>query len=362
MKGLVLAGEQTIEFRSDLRDPEIEQPGDVIVAVERAGICGSDLHQYLGREQVAPTTIPGHEFVGRIVETGSQVKKFERGQMVFSPFTTCCGGCFFCRDGLSSRCAQWKLFGYQTPDGTDDQGRGLQGAQAEYVRVPDAEATLLSLPDGISLEEALLLGDNFTTGYFAADLGNIRPDGITVVLGCGSVGLSAIAAARYLGAETVIAADGVAQRRERARQLGAEAVSPAEVLELVQAAAGKDGRGGADSVLEAVGLPAAQKLAFSLVRPGGVIAAVGVHTASTFAFSPQDAYDRNVTYRAGRCSVRSYLNDILPQVESGRLQIPTRQILTHQDVPLQQGAAAYRMFSERRADCVKVVLDPGASG
>ncbi|MFP6675279.1 MAG: hypothetical protein VB878_09425, partial [Pirellulaceae bacterium] len=109
-------------------------------------------------------------------------------------------------------------------------------------------------------------------------------------------------------------------------------------------------------VLEAVGMPAAQKLAFQLVRPGGVISTVGVHTASQFEFSPGDAYDRNLTYRAGRCPVRSYLDRILAAVNDGDLSIPTEQIITHNHVPLSDGAAAYRMFSQRTDDCVKVLL------
>ena len=120
------------------------------------------------------------------------------------------------------------------------------------------------------------------------------------------------------------------------------------------------GRGGADSVLEAVGSPPAQQLAFQLVRPGGTISAVGMHTAPHFTFSPEDAYNRNLTYRAGRCPVRSYLDRLLPEVESGTLKIPVQQIVTHGRVPLGDGPQAYRMFSERDEDCVKILLDPTA--
>ena len=358
MRGLVLEGIERVVFRKNLPEPEVEHCGDVIVSVLRAGICGSDLHQFHGRELVGAETIPGHEFVGDVVAVGSEVARFQVGDRVFSPFTTSCGDCFFCSHGLSARCDSWQVFGYQPPDGVDDSGRGLQGAQAELVRVPLADTTLVKLPSTISVEEAMLLGDNFSTGFFCADQGQIHPDGVTVVLGCGSVGLSTIVAARYLGAETIIAVDGVDSRRQRAATLGATVVSPDESLEIVQQSARPSGRGGADSILEAVGLPAAQRLAFQLARPGGVISAVGMHTSDQFAFSPEDAYNQNLTYRAGRCPVRSYLDRLVDAVESGDLTIPVEQIVTHNRVPLEEGPAAYQKFSQREEDCVKVLLDP----
>ncbi len=234
MRGLVFAGLEQVVYRTDLAEPAIALPQDVIVAVERAGICGSDLHQFHGRERVAPGTIPGHEFVGKIVAAGSDVQRCKVGDRVFSPFTTCCGTCFFCQHGLSARCDSWQFFGYQPPLGVDDGGRGIQGAQAELIRVPLADTTLWKLPSDMSVEEAMLLGDNFTTGFFCADQGSISRDGVTVVLGCGAVGLSAIVAARYLGAQTVVAVDAVAARRTRAAALGATVTSPEESDELVR--------------------------------------------------------------------------------------------------------------------------------
>ncbi len=358
MRGLTFEGIETVVYHDDLPEPVIQQPSDVIVAVLRAGICGSDLHQYHGREPVGTGLIPGHEFVGEVVAVGARVAEFNVGDRVFSPFTTCCGHCFFCQHELSARCDAWQFFGYRPPEGVDDGGRGLPGAQAELVRVPLADTTLVKLPSTISVEQAMLLGDNFSTGFFCADQGEVRQDGITVVLGCGAVGLSAIVAARYLGAATVVAVDGVASRRRRAAELGAMIATPEDAAQQVQELASSTGRGGADSVLEAVGSPAAQQLAFTLARPGGVISAVGMHTAKHFAFSPEDAYNRNLTYRAGRCPVRSYLDRLVPDVESGALTIPVAQIITHARFPLQEGSDAYRRFSQREEDCVKILLDP----
>ncbi len=358
MRGLTFEGIETVVYHDDLPEPVIEQPGDVIVSVLRAGICGSDLHQFHGREPVGAGMIPGHEFVGQVVAVGKQVSTIAIGDRVFSPFTTCCGHCFFCQHGLSARCDAWQFFGYRPPAGVDDQGRGLPGAQAELIRVPLADTTLVKLPGTISIEQAMLLGDNFSTGFYCADQGNVQHDGITVILGCGAVGLSAVVAAQFLGAANVVAIDGVASRRRRAAEVGAQVTTPEHAFELIQKLASPTGCGGADSVLEAVGTPAAQQLAFQLVRPGGVISAVGMHTAPHFAFSPEDAYNRNVTYRAGRCPVRSYLDRLVPAVESGTLTIPVAQIVTHAQFPLAAGAEAYQRFSRREEDCVKILLDP----
>lgn len=357
MKALTFQGTENVELRNDVDEPVLQSDSDVIVAVHRAGLCGSDLHQYHGRESVRRGTVPGHEFFGEVVAVGTAVRQFRVGDFTFAPFTTSCGGCFFCRDGLSSRCESGQLFGYLPPTGEVDSGSGIQGAQAEFVRVPLADSTLLS-SKGLSPEQALLLGDNFTTGFFCADQAAIRPDGISVVIGCGSVGLSAIVAARHLGARTVIAVDPVPSRRLRAVALGATAVSPEEAAMRIEELAAKTRQIGADSVLEAVGHPSAQKLAFDLIRPGGVISSVGVHTREHFSFSPTGAYDRNVTYRTGRCPVRSYLDRILRLVAAGDLMIPVEQIVTESRLPLSQGAEAYRRFASRADDCVKILLAP----
>lgn len=360
MRGLTFQGIEQVEFCTDLADPILQCDSDVIVQVHRAGICGSDLHQFHGREPVAVGTIPGHEFVGEVVAVGSAIRGFQTGDQVFSPFTTCCGECFFCNNGLSGRCHHWQAFGYLPPNGVDDHGRGIQGAQAEFVRVPLADSTLVRVPESMTLEQAILLGDNFTTGFFCADMGGIRRDGITVVIGCGAVGLSAIVAARFLGAEQIVAVDPVESRRAKAAELGAMTVTPEAARDLISQLAAPTGRQGADTILEAVGNPTAQKLAFELVRPGGVISAVGMHTANDFAFSPADAYNHNITYRAGRCPVRSYLNRILTAIEQKQLWVPTELIITHTGRPIYEGSAAYAEFSSRTGNCIKTLLDPTA--
>ena len=357
MKGIVFHDVEQVRLATDLPEPEIESASnDVIVKIHRAGICGSDLHPFHGKEAIKPGTILGHEFVGEIVDVGSQVDSFRTGDVVLSPFTTSCGDCYFCRHQLSSRCENWKLFGYLDPDDTHNP-RCLQGAQTEYIRVTQADSTLLKLPESISLDQGILLGDNFTTGFYCASRAEIVDGGIYVVIGCGAVGLSAIAAAKFLGAKQVVAVDFVPFRRQKAEQLGATAATPDQAESIIADLAATTGQIGADAVMEAVGHPSAQELAFRLVRPGGIISSVGVHTAANFSFSPEDSYNKNITYKSGRCPVRSLLPDLLSLIDSDRLQIPDEIMISH-EVPLSEGCQAFLNFADRADGYLKVLLNP----
>lgn len=346
MKGVVFEGVEQVAWR-DLADPVVESPGDAIVAVELAGMCGSDLHPYFGRETgLDQGTVMGHEFVGRVVEAGKAVQSVRVGDRVFAPFSTSCGQCYFCQRGLTSRCSAGQLFGWRS------NGRGLHGGQAQFVRVPLADGSLKKVPEGLSAESALLLGDNFSTGFFCAELGAVDPRGVTAVIGCGSVGLLAIVAARLLGAGQVVAIDPVADRRERAEARGATAIEPGPAaIALVRDLT--EGRG-ADSVLELVGLPAAQELAFELIRPGGTMAVIGCHTARHFSFSPVDAYDRNLTYRTGRCPARHYMDLLAERVAAGEVEIDS--MITHRFDPA-QCVPAYDLFAHQRDGCIKAVME-----
>ena len=323
-------------------DPIIQSPTDVIVRVELAAICGSDLHVWHGRETgLDPGTVMGHEFIGAIVEAGSAVK-LRKGDRVVSPFTTSCGACFYCARGLTARCERGQLFGWV------ERGSGLHGGQAELVRVPLADSTLVRLPRDLAAETAILLGDVLATGYHCAALAGITRGTTCAVIGCGPVGLMAAFAARELGAERVFALDGVVARRTLADRFGAE--TDRDHAGVLQATAGR----GVDAVLEAVGSAESTALAFALVRPGGTIAAVGVHHEAAFPFSPGMAYDKNLTYRIGRCPARHYMESLLP-LAVDRAQL-LRGIFTHR-LPLDDAPQAYRMFAERRDGCVKVALE-----
>ena len=346
MHALTFHGKQTVRYES-IPDPHVEAPTDAVVAVRLCAICGSDLHPYHEREPgLEHGTVMGHEFVGEVVEIGKDVRRLKQGDRVFAPFTTNCGRCFFCRKGLTCRCVSGQLFGWRA------NGTGLHGGQAQFVRVPLAETTLVKIPDGVSEEEALLLGDVCATGFFCADLAEVQPEGVYAVLGCGPVGLMAVLAARERGAERIYAVDAVPERLRLAHQFGAVPVdyrrqSPIEVVR-----AATDGRG-ADAVLEVVGSPAAGKTASELVRPGGILASVGVHTEAHLPFSPGQAYDKNLTYRTGRCPARQYMETLVPLVQKGTYDFTA--IITHR-LPLQEGVAAYRLFDQKQDGCVKVIL------
>jgi threonine dehydrogenase-like Zn-dependent dehydrogenase len=327
-------------------DPAPLRPTDAVVAVSVAGLCGSDLHPYFGREAGLDSgTVMGHEFVGRVVAAGAEVRGFAVGDRVCAPFTTSCGHCFYCASGLSARCEQGELFGWRSG------GRGLHGGQAEFVRVPLADGTLVAVPDEIDDETALLLGDNLSTGYYAARLAAVEPGSIVAVIGCGTVGLLSVAWARRFDAARVFAFDPVESRRSLAGRLGAETEVDEEsfTAALLEATAAR----GADAVMEVVGLPAAQRLGFELLRPGGTLASIGCHAEPRFAFSPGDAYDKNLVYRTGRCPARR----LMPMLarELARQPLDLDWCVTHR-FALADGVAAYDVFAGRRDACVKAVL------
>ncbi|AMY07514.1 2-deoxy-scyllo-inosamine dehydrogenase [Luteitalea pratensis] len=330
----------------DVIDPAIQDPADAVVGVDLAGLCGSDLHPFFGREQgLDPGTVMGHEFVGRVLDVGPAVRSVRPGDHVYAPFSTSCGQCAACRSALTSRCECGQLFGWRS------DGVGLHGGQAERVRVPLADGTLQPVPAGLSVEAALLLGDNFSTACYCADMAGIQPDGVTVVIGCGSVGVLGIIAATLAGARTIVAVDPVPERRARAAALGAVAMAPGPDVARTVAALGH-GRG-ADSVMEFVGLPAAQRLAWEVLRPGGVMAVIGCHT-SAFAFSPSEAYDKNLTYRTGRCPARHYMERLTERVMQDLPHIT--QVVTHRFAP-SDCVRAYDVFAHQRDGCVKAVFD-----
>lgn len=348
MKALSFRGEGRVELET-LPDPRIEAETDAVVRCRLTAICGSDLHVYLARERgIEPGTVMGHEFLGEVVEVGGGVARFRPGDVVASPFTTSCGRCFYCRKGLTCRCVEGQLFGWV------ENGRGLHGAQAELVRVPLADSTLFRLPEDVSPETGLFLGDILATGFFCADLAEVEPGGTYAVVGAGPVGLFGIVGARERGAERIFAIDFLPERLALARSFGATPIDarssdPEQILRDAT-----EGRG-ADGVLEFVGSPQATRLAVDLVRPGGIVSAVGVHTEAAFAFSPVEAYDKNLTYRAGRCPARRYMERLLPLVRARKYDLAS--IISHR-LPLSEGAHGYHLFERKLEGCTKVVLRP----
>jgi threonine dehydrogenase-like Zn-dependent dehydrogenase len=301
-----------------------------------------------GRDRgLDPGTVLGHEFLGHVIETGPGVRRFRRGDRVVSPFTTSCGACFYCRAGLTARCVRSQLFGWVA------RGQGLHGGQAELVRVPLADATLVALPQEIPAETAILLGDVLPTGWYCAARADVPPSGTCAVIGCGPVGLMAVVAARAHGASRVFALDTVPERLALAERFGATPIAPGTDAGAAvrEATLGR----GVDAVLEAVGNAASHRAAIDLVRPGGTISVVGVHNEAGFPFTPAELYDRNLTYRVGRCPARHLLEPLLAWVLAG--QVDVGSVFTHL-MPLGDGPEAYRLFDAKEGGCIKVALAP----
>lgn len=348
MQALTFGGVETI-IHTSVTDPKILHPTDAIVQITLSAICGSDLHVYHGRETGLDNgTVMGHEFVGTIIETGIDVKKFYKGSRVLSPFTTSCGECFYCRIGLTCRCVKGNLFGWV------QSGHGLHGAQAQFIRVPMADSTLIPLSNDINEEKGLLLGDIFSTGYFCADNAGINANGTFVVVGCGPVGLMTVVAAKHLGAENLFAVDHSNDRLQMAKEYGAIPLHSSSIDIKAAIMNVTDGRG-ADAVMEVVGSSEALRLAIDLLRPGGTISSVGVHTAKNFSFSLTEAYDKNLVYKIGRCPAHYYAEKLLKEEVIQRYRV--EKIITHH-FQLNEGAKAYEIFDKKLDSCIKAVLRP----
>jgi len=345
MRGLIFDAPGEIRYADDLVEPAIREPTDAIVAVASAGMCGSDLHPYQGREKCAAGVIPGHEAVGVVVEIGARVNKVVVGERVIVPFTVSCGHCERCTRGLSSRCWSSELFGWGDPSG---RTRPLHGAQAERLRVPLADSTLVQAPmvdDGT----ALLLTDNFPTAWHAVT----RTDwtnGPMAVIGLGAVGLCAVAAALTRGVPEIVAIDPLESRRVAAVSLGmrVRTATPEEAPSL----------GRFSTVVEAAGPKTAQAMAVSIADIGATISIIAVQTAEQFGLEPVAAYDKNLTIRAGRAPVRSVLDEILPGVADGSISVPTSTVITHPERPLSEGPDLYRAFAARDNGIIKATFRP----
>lgn len=348
MKALTFQGKENIQYET-IPDPIIEQPTDVLVEMKACAICGSDLHPYFEREKgLDHGCAMGHEFVGEVVEVGTQVKNLKKGDRVMSPFTVSCGSCFYCKSGLTSRCTQSQLFGWR------QNSHGLHGGQAELVRVPLAESSLMVMPEGMPDEIGILLGDILSTGYFGVHKGGVQPGETQVIVGSGPVGLMAVWSALQLGSEQVFVVDAVPERLEMAENWGAIALNYKQIDVVAAVREATEGRG-ADLAVEAVGSGAATQTAFDVLRPGGRLSAVGVCTDTQIAFGPVAAYDKNITYSIGRCPSRYFM----PQLMDAALADADRliSIFSHQ-FPLAAGSRAYRIFADKKDNCTKVLLRP----
>ncbi|MFI7704612.1 alcohol dehydrogenase catalytic domain-containing protein [Nonomuraea sp. NPDC049480] len=347
MKATVLQGVGEIRL-VDLPDPVLREPTDAVVRVRLAAVCGSDLWPYRGQEAFRAGDRMGHEWIGTVEETGSEVTRLRKGDLVVAPFAFADGDCPACRDGVPTSCGRGGFW-----------GGGNDGGQAEAVRVPFADATLVPIRSDVDDDLArrlLPLTDVMATGHHATVLAGVVRGGTVVVIGDGAVGLCAVLAARRAGAERIISVGRHPERAEQARRFGATDVHHADDPETAGLIVEYTG-GGAASVAECAGTQSALDLALAVTRPGGVIGSVGVpngiERVDLYRF-----FRANVGLRAGVAPVRVYLDALIADVLAGTLD--PAPVLTA-EMALHDVADAYQVMDRRKA--IKVAVRPaGGSG
>lgn len=389
MKALTYHGPHHVSVDS-VPDPGLEAPDDIILRVTATAICGSDLHLYRGK---IPGThhgdIFGHEFMGEVVETGPEVTAVSKGDRVVIPFVIACGECFFCHLHQYAACENTNsgkgaalnrknitppaaLFGYS------DLYGGIPGGQAEYVRVPKANAGPFKVPDTLPDEKVLFLSDILPTAWQAVKNADIKQGSSVAIFGAGPVGLLCAACARLNGAEQIFIIDHNDYRLEFAHQrYGAIPINfdknddPAEWI-----IDNTSGHRGVDAVIDAVGFEAkgsltetvlstlkiegssgkALRQCIAAVRRGGIVSVPGVYAGFIHGFMFGDAFDKGLTFKMGQTHVHAYLPDLLSLIEQGLLT--PEEIVTHH-MPLEEAVRGYEIFEKREEACRKVILVPG---
>jgi len=360
--------------------PEIKHPQDAIVRVLRTCICGSDLHLYNGN--VPDTRVGstfGHEFVGEIVEVGTEVTKVKVGDRVIVPFNIACGECHFCRQGMYGNChesnteatAVGAIFGYSHTAG------GFNGGQAEYARVPYANVGPTIIPADMDLDDAVLMTDVVPTGYQAAEMAGIQTGDTVVVFGAGPIGIMAARCAWLFGAGRVIIIDKEDYRLEFARGYSyCEAYNYREMDDPVVFIKKITDWMGADVCIDAVGAEAqgnalqtitGRKLllqagsatalhwAINSVKKGGVVSIVGVYGPTDNLVPIGNVLNKGLTIRANQASVKRLLPRLIEHVQNGIIN--PKGLITHR-IPLEEVADGYRMFSAKLDECIKTVMIP----
>jgi len=332
---------------SDVPDAAVEHPGDAVVRVTAAGICGSDLHFYTGKAPLSPGDTIGHEAVGVVESVGPDVTAFRPGDRVVVAFDIVCGECWYCRRGQTSLCEDFRNLG------AGPFGGSLGGAQAELVRVPVADVNLLRIPEGMEDERALFVGDILTTGYYAAAISGIGPEDTVAVVGAGPVGFFAAQGALVHGAARVLALDLQADRLALAERVGVTPVNVAERNAQMAVASLTEGRG-ADIVIEAVGTESSFETAIEVVRRGGTVTVAGMYVSETVPVQLGVYWTRALDVRfAGICPIHAWWNEAMDAVRDGR--IDPMPLISHR-APLEEAPHMYELFENRLA--TKVVLTP----
>jgi threonine dehydrogenase-like Zn-dependent dehydrogenase len=391
----------------DVPEPKLEQPTDAIVRITASAICGTDLHFVRGSfKGMSDGTILGHEAVGVVEQVGAKVRNVSVGDRVVIPSTIACGYCSYCRAGYYAQCDNANPNGPTAGTafyGGPKESGSFNGLQAEKARIPFASVNLVKLPDEITDDQAILLSDIFPTGYFGADLANIKPGHTVVVFGCGPVGQFAIASSMLMAAGRVLAVDAVPDRLEMAKRQGAEVINFDEE-DPVQVIKELTGGIGCDCAIDAVGVDAvhphhgpaaaqagqqqqqferevaevapvqhpsganwhpgdapsqAQQWAIGALAKAGTLAIIGVYPPDDTSFPIGKAMNKNITIKMGNCNHRKYIPHLIELVRSGAFD-PGSVVTQHQG--LESVIDAYKAFDERRPGWLKVELVPGSAG
>src|SRR6267378_2230290 len=392
MRAVVWEGKNKVRVEN-VPEPKIFNSRDAIVKVTLTAIGGSDVRLYDG---CIPTMksgdVLGHEFMGEVVDVGTDVKSLAKGDWVVVPFAISCGRCFFCQRELWSLCDNSNpnagmvdkaygfsgsgLFGYSHMMG------GYAGGQAEYVRVPFADVGPLPIPDELSDEQVLFLSDIFPTGYMAAENCNIRPGDTIAIWGCGPVGQFAIRSCFMLGAERVIAIDHVPERLQMAQEGGAEAINFDEVDDVGALLKELTGNIGPDACIDAVGMeadghglpylydrakqmmritmdrPLVLRQAIMACRKGGTISVPGVYGGFIDKIPFGQYMNKGITMKTGQTHMMRYMKPLLDRVQRG--EIDPSFVISHR-VPIDKAPEMYKTFRDKQDHCTKVVIDPWAN-
>jgi len=371
-------------------DPILLNPQDAIVRVIMSSVCGSDLHLLDGYVPgMRAGDIIGHEFIGEIVEVGSEVRTLRSGDRVVVGSVIGCGDCHYCSTQKWSLCDNSNpnatllesgfgdttagIFGYSHSFG------GYAGSHAEYIRVPFAEKGSFKLPESIRDDQAVFISDAFPTGYMAADMCDIKGSDIVAVWGCGAVGQMAMKSAFLLGAHRVIGIDKYPERLNMAKNFtGAEVLNYAQV-DVLEALKEMTGGRGPDCVIDAVGMeadsegldqyydkakqymrmqtdrPNALRQAIMACRKGGTVSIVGVYGGLVDKFPLGPAMNKALTFKMGQMHAQKYIPRLIEHVERG--QADPSYLLTHR-YPLDKGPEGYKMFKDKTDSCMRVVFTP----
>ncbi|WP_309119476.1 zinc-dependent alcohol dehydrogenase [Paenibacillus sp.] len=378
MKAVTYQGVKNVVVK-EVPDPTIVKPDDMIIRVTSSAICGSDLHLLHAMIPNLPEDyVIGHEPMGVVEEVGPGVTKLKKGDRVVIPFNVSCGECFYCKHQLESQCDNSNengemggFFGYSHTTG------GYAGGQAEYLRVPFANFTHFKIPDDSEVEDEklCLISDAMTTAYWTVDNAGVKDGDTVIVLGCGPVGLLAQKFCWLKGAKRVIAVDYVGYRLEHAKRTNRVEIVDFESKEHIGEYLKELTSGGADVVIDAVGMDGKMTdldflatgmrlqsgalgplvIASQAVRKGGTIQITGVYGGRYNGFPLGDLFQRNVNIRTGQAPVIHYMPYMYELIASGK--VDPGDIVTHK-LPLQDARRGYEAFDTKTDDCIKVILKP----